>query len=367
MPRWMPFAPALALCAACTPHAPPSPPAATATSTRGTDAAIVVPANSPLRQRLRVEVLQPQPIARPLLAPASIETVPEQRVQILPPLPGRVLRIARALGDTVAVGDVLVELDSAELASVRAEAAKASAGAAQARREQQRMQQLFAADISSRRELEQAQLAQDSADSDARAAAQQLRQLGVAPGGGRRYVLRAPIAGRVIAMEAARGGYWNDINAPLMTVADLSTVWLSAQVAERDLGQVFVGQDASVELSAYPGQPVQGQVRYIGDEVDAQTRAVKVRIAVANPDGRLRPGLFGQVRLLGRPEPALTVPSRALLQDGLSTRVYVEQSAFRFVPRRVQTGAVLGDRVEIVSGLQPGDRVVVQEGALLHD
>lgn len=366
MSRWIRLASALLLCTgqtAC--HDTPVPtPAVTAS-----DGAIALAADAPLRQRLRFETLQPRPIRRPLQAPGVIEAIPEQQVQILTPLPGRLLRIDRALGATVKRGDPLLLLDSAELANARSEAAKAHTAAAQARRAQQRSQRLFDAEIGARRDLEEAQQALEDATSDARAADALLRQLGITDvrGNGREYVLRAPIDGRVIDLQAAQGGYWNDINAPLMTVADLSRVRLTAQVPERQLGQVFVGQPVRITLSALPGEVLHGEVAQIGDVLDAQTRATPVRVLLDNHDGRLRPGMYAQVQLEGRPEPALTVPTGALLQDGLATRVYVEAANQRFVPRIVQVGAALGERVEIVSGLQAGERVVVENGALLHD
>ena len=196
-----------------------------------------------------------------------------------------------------------------------------------------------------------------------------LAQLGAARGGaaGSRYVLRAPIAGRVITMDGAQGGYWNDITAPVMKVADLSTVFLSAQVAEKDIGAVFTGQKAHIALSAYPGQAIDGTVKYVGELLDADTRTVKVRVAIDNRDGRLRPGMFAKVAFAGRAVSAIVAPASALLQGGMTTRVFVEQAPFRYAPRDVVVGAVLGDSVEIVSGLKPGERIVVKEGVLLND
>lgn len=370
MPRWIKIAYILLLCgsqSACKSDDAARSKSDADTAPAHHNGSIQLPADSPLRERLRVETVQLSEIERPLLSPGLIEAAAEKLVHILPPVSGRIVRIQRALGDTVKAGDPLFSMDSADLAGNRAEAAKARAAAAQARREMTRMQTLFDAEVSSRRELEEARFALAIADSDAHAAGQRLLQMGAAAEGGRDYLLRSPINGRVIEIGGAQGGYWNDINAPVMTVADLSTLWLSAHVAERDLAQVFNGQRAHIRLNAFPDDPIEGEVRYIGEVLDADTRTVNVRVALDNADGRLRPGMFAQVRLDGRREPALTVPASALLQDATATRVYVEVAPFNYQRRTVVVGASIADRVEIISGLSAGDRVVIKEGALLHD
>lgn len=367
MPRWIQIVYVVLLCGSQSACKGDDAPRAENEGKAVSDGTIQLPPHSPLRERLQLETVQLSDIERPLLSPGVIEAAPEKLVHILPPVSGRIVRIQRALGDPVKAGDSLLSMDSADLAGNRAEAAKARAAAAQARREMARMQTLFDAEVSSRRELEEARFALVSADSDAHAAEQRLLQMGAAAEGGRDYLLRSPISGRVIEVNAAQGGYWNDINAPLMTVADLSTLWLTAHVAERDLAQVFVGQRAHIQLNAFPDQTIAAEVRYIGEVLDAETRTVRIRVALANADGRLRPGMFAQVRFDGRREPALTVPRSALLQDATATRVYVERTPFHYQRRTVEVGATLGDRVEIVSGLSAGERVVVREGALLHD
>lgn len=330
---------------------------------------IEVPAGSPLLARLQVQAAATAALATPITAPASIEAEPEKLVKLSPPVAGRLVRIHRALGDAVRAGDALFTMDSADMADVRAEQSKAHAALAQARRDAERQKLLLDADIAARKDYEAAQLALATAEADAAAVADRLAHLGVPAAAGARgsYVMRAPIAGRVVEMAGAQGAYWNDINVPVMTVADLSTVWLSAQVAERDLAGVAVGQGAHITLSAYPGQVLEGRVRYVGELLDPETRSVKVRVAVDNRDGRLRPGMFAQVRFDGPAREAVVVPASALLQSGVGTRVFVEQGAGRFAPREVRPGVQQGRQVEVAAGLRAGERVVVDGGGLLHD
>lgn len=332
------------------------------------DGSIAVDKMSPLRQRLQIAAVQEQDIATQTDAPGSIEAMPEKLVKITPPLAGRITRLQRALGDSVKAGDPLFTLDSAELSAAYADDSKAKSALLQASQELERQKTLFEAEIAARKEYEAAQAAFAQAGSDAQASADKLAQYGAGARGSRRdYVLRSPIAGTVIAMDGAQGGYWNDINAPVMTVADLSTVWLSANVAERDLAQVAVGQTARITVDAWPGKAFAGKVAYVGAVLDPETRTVKVRVAIDNRAGTFKPGMFAHAGFAGASRRALLVPAAAVLQSGPSTRVMVERSPLVFTPRTVEVGASHGEQVEILAGLKAGERIVVKEGVLLND
>ncbi|MGK5062532.1 efflux RND transporter periplasmic adaptor subunit [Janthinobacterium sp. LB3P112] len=361
-----------ALALACSALAGCAKPTAAATPAAQTmhldDGSIAVDKMSPLRQRLQIATVQEQDIATQTEAPGSIVAMPEKLVKITPPLAGRITRLQRALGDSVKAGDPLFTLDSAELSAAYADDSKAKSALLQARQELERQKTLFEAEIAARKEYEAAQAAFAQAGSDAQASADKLAQYGAGARGSRRdYVLRSPISGTVIAMEGAQGGYWNDINAPVMTVADLSTVWLSANVAEKDLAQVAVGQTARIAVDAWPGKSFDGKVAYVGAVLDPETRTVKVRVAIDNRAGTFKPGMFAHAGFAGAPRRALLVPASAVLQSGPSTRVMVERSPLVFTPRTVEVGASHADQVEIVSGLRAGERIVVKEGVLLND
>ncbi|RBJ74250.1 efflux RND transporter periplasmic adaptor subunit, partial [Xanthomonas oryzae] len=265
--------------------------------------------------------------------------------------------------------DVLCVLDSAELATAYSDAGKARATLQQARLELARQKVLAADSIAAAHDLQAAQQAFDSAQNDARAASDRLAQLGVAAQATshRRYVLRAPIAGRVVDLSAALGGFWNDTSAPLMTVADISRVWLTASVPEREIGQVFEGQQVTASLDAYPGQHFTGQVQHLDDLLDPTTRTLKVRVALNNHDGLLKPGMFARAQFQARPQQALLIPDSALLQMGLYTRVFIETAPFVYRSRIVATGRAVDGSTEILSGLKAGERVVIKDGALLND
>jgi cobalt-zinc-cadmium efflux system membrane fusion protein len=329
---------------------------------------VVVPEGSPLRQRLEIADIAVRPLQTSLTAPASIEAEPEKLVRITPPVAGRLVRLHRQLGDAVKAGDALITMDSSDISAVRADHTKAQAAVVHARQEYERQKLLFDAEIAARKDYEAAQQALAVASADARATSDRLAQLGASVQAGARgsYVVTSPISGRVVEMAGSQGGYWNDVNASVMTVADLRKVWLSANVPERDLAHVDVGQQAHIALTAYPDLQLEGRVQYVGELVDTATRSVKVRVSVDNAEGRLRPGMFARVSFDGPVRQAVMVPVTALLQGQVSSRVFVEKGPGRFEPRDVQVGVQKDGSAEILSGLSAGERIVVNGGVLLQ-
>lgn len=330
---------------------------------------IAVPHSSPLRQALQVATVAEMTVMRPITVPGVIEADPARLIKVVPPVAGRIERLHKRLGDAVRVGDSLFTLDSADLAQATSDASKARAALSLAEHNLARQQELVNAEIAARKDLQQAQSDHAQALSETRRTQARLSQLGTVEGqgNGRQYTLKSPIAGHVIEQTGAQGGFWNDTNAPLMTVADLSKVWLSASVQEKDLAAVFVGQGVQITLNAYPDETLTGKVAYIGQVLDADTRTVKVRVALDNTAGRLRPGMFASAVFSGAAHQAVTAPAAALIQDGFHTRVFVEQLPWTFESRVIKTGAQMGSQVEIASGLKPGERIVVKNGVLLND
>ena len=334
---------------------------------------LVVPEKSPLRRTLAVAPIADETVAAPFTLPAVVEADPARLVKILAPLTGRIVSLNKQLGDAVKAGDVLFTIDSADLAQASADAAKAHAALALARRNLERQRELDKSEIASKRDLEQAQSDYEQAASEAARVDARLAQLGAKagsgtalPAGSHVLAVRSPISGRVVDLTAAAGGYWNDATAPLMTVADLSHVFVTANAQEKDLAQLYTGQSASVKLDAYP-EPLSAKVRFVGEMLDPDTRTVKVRMPLDNRDGKLKPGMFAQATFLARAHPGILVPITAVVQSGFSTRTFVEVAPWQFEPRDVKLGARIGERVEVVAGLKAGEHVVVTDGVLLND
>jgi cobalt-zinc-cadmium efflux system membrane fusion protein len=167
-------------------------------------------------------------------------------------------------------------------------------------------------------------------------------------------------------MVSARGEYRNDVATPLMTVADLSTIWLSASVPEKDLRYLRKGQEIEASFAAYPGEKMAGVILFIGDLVDPDIRAAKVRIAVANPLNRFKPGMFATVNFLGFPETQIAIPAKAIVQSGESAFVFVQIKPWVLKPCKVKVGSQLGDESIVTEGLDAGASVLAAEGVLFQ-
>jgi cobalt-zinc-cadmium efflux system membrane fusion protein len=159
----------------------------------------------------------------------------------------------------------------------------------------------------------------------------------------------------------------NDPTQPMMTIADLSTVWVTALAPEKDVALVTRDEDAEVSLAAYPDRPLHGKVDIVSDVIEADSRRNKIRISFANPDGTLKPNMFATVTLLAPEERRIVLPTSALLMNNDRTTVFVATAPWTFERRTVETQLGEGDTVAIDSGLAPGEQVVVKGGVLLND
>jgi len=176
--------------------------------------------------------------------------------------------------------------------------------------------------------------------------------------------VRAPITGHVVRKAALQGSYVQP-GVELFRIADLSTVGVVAEVYETDVGRVRAGQRAVLEVGAYPGVEFAGKVSFVEPVVADGSRALRVRIDLANPGTRLRPGMFGEVTLDLGARDEIVVPTDALVDTGDVQYVFVSRGRGRFEPRRVRVGETAGGSVAIGEGLAEGDRVVTSASFLL--
>jgi RND family efflux transporter MFP subunit len=174
----------------------------------------------------------------------------------------------------------------------------------------------------------------------------------------------SPISGYVIARNAFPSQKIMP-DTELYTVADLSKVWVMADVFEYEASQAAIGLPATVALSYGPGKVFRGRVSYIQPQVDPVTRTVKLRIEIENPNGVLKPEMFTDVELRIASARRLSVPAGAVLDSGQVKTVFVDRGNGHLEPRHVETGEQSGDRVEIVSGLAAGERVVTSGNFLV--
>jgi cobalt-zinc-cadmium efflux system membrane fusion protein len=304
-----------------------------------------------------------------LFAPAVVEADPQRLARVFPPLSGRVAKLHVQLGDTVTQGQLLATLHSSDFSAAQNDYVKARNAAQLTSRALKRQQELLEHKIAAQKDVEQATSDYESAKSDLENATQRLLVYGFNPETdpfGQPLRVFSPLAGQVVDMASGRGEFRNDVSASLMTVADLSTVWLTANVPEKDLRHLCQGQNIRATLVAYPGEVFTGQVLFIGALIDPDLRVAKVRIAFPNPQGRLKPGMFATVSFLGVPETLMTVPTTAIVQSGQSTFVFEQVKPWTLQPREVTVGSQHGERTVVAKGLEAGASVLTKEGVLFQ-
>jgi cobalt-zinc-cadmium efflux system membrane fusion protein len=331
---------------------------------------IIVPEGSPVRSKLTVGPVAEQELQRKLVLPAIVEADPARTVKVLPPVTGRVTDLMVQLGERVVQGQELAVIDSGDLAQAYADIVKAKSVVTLTKKALDRQLGLEKASAASVKDREQAQSDHGQAVAELERAESRLRAIGVPADSrpeSRLLTLRAPAAGSVIDLQVARGAFLNDPTAALMTIANLGTVWVTANVPESDTARVSKGQDVAVRLPAYPGEVFAGKVLFVSDILDPDTRRTKVRIAFANPDLRLKPNMFAEATFLAPREKAAVVPTQALILKNETDQVFVEVAPWTFEARPVEVGFQQGDRAVIARGLQPGQRVVTSGGVLLND
>jgi cobalt-zinc-cadmium efflux system membrane fusion protein len=293
----------------------------------------------------------------------TIEPNRDRLAQVVPPVAGRVVNISARRGDLVAPGAVLAVIESPEIGEARAAYRQAASELNVAKANLRRTRSLVSAGSIARKEGLRAAADYEKARATIEAASAKLASLGAAavdPPGDPPAALavRAPFAGTVIEKAAVLGEYV-EANRVLFTIGDLSALWIETSLFERDLGRVAVAAPAAITVAAYPEERFTGKVTYISSTLDRETRAARARVEVSDPDGRLKPGMFANVRInTATHRPVLSLPDTALvLLQGQMTAFVADAEGFE--PRPVETGARSADRVVVKSGLEPGDNVVV--------
>ncbi|HYM30580.1 MAG TPA: efflux RND transporter periplasmic adaptor subunit [Candidatus Cybelea sp.] len=329
-----------------------------------------IPDGSPLRGKLTVAAVAQKQIQRTLVLPAAVEADPAHLVKILPPLSGRITQMKVQLGQRVEAGQPLAVLDSSDVGTAYADYNRAKVLLELAQKNRERQRGLAKIGGAADKDLQQAETDFATADAEYQRAEARLKQIGASAdptSKSRVLTITSPIAGSVIDLTVAAGAYWNDATAPLMTVADLTTVWVTANVPEKDTTLVKKGQAVDVAFSAFPGEVFKGAVLFISDVLDPDTRRTKVRIAFPNPDIRLKPGMFANATFFAPPETVPVVPTTALLLNNDANQVFVEVAPWVFEPRLVEINFEQSNEAVVREGLKPGDRVIVKGGVLLND
>lgn len=313
-----------------------------------------------------------------LYAPGIVEPNGYRTVVVTPLVSGRLIGITPDLGTAVRKGQVVAQVFSPELADAQTRYISGRAELEAHERELARTESLVKIGAASREELERVHATHTARSADVEAAASRLELLGLlrttidSLASGKPVAsivdVSAPIDG-IVTERTTNAGTNVDQGSKLMTIVDLSNVWIVANIYERDFSKVRVGSSATVTTKAYPDFLVRGRVSYIDPQVNSDTRTAKVRVEVPNPRQQLRLGMYADVAFAAGAantagDAAVMIPRAAVQQAGDLTVVYLvdSQGAGRFTERPVRLGPGTGEQVAVLDGLQSGD-VVVASGS----
>jgi cobalt-zinc-cadmium efflux system membrane fusion protein len=328
------------------------------------------------RSHIQLYTVTPVGYRQRIEAPGTVDFDNNQATEVVSPFTGPVTRILVALGQPVAKGQPLALVQSADYATAVGAYRKAAVAAANARRVANADRDLAAHNGISEREAAQAQTDAVSADADRDAALQALNSMGVDRGSiaramagsaGLEAAIRAPVAGIVVEKKITPGQFLQAGAATAFTVANLSQMWVLAQVDPSDLGSVGLHDAAAIDPGNGTG-PFHGTVDNVAASVDPDTRAVVARIVAPNPGGLLKKQMFVHVSIAsGRVSTGLLVPVSAVLRDDENLPfVYLALPDGSFARRHVTLGYRDPQNYDVTSGLESGDRIVANGAIFLQ-
>lgn len=323
---------------------------------------------------LKTAIVEQKPVTTDLLLNAEIAPNQDRIVQVLPKTAGVVRELKKDLGDRVQENELLAVIDSRDLAEAVAAYLGARSKADLAQNQFQREESLWKKKVSAEQDYLTAKQAAMEAVIDVRAAEQKLVLLGLDPatavaqppaGGAIPVPVTAPFDGTIIEKRIAIGDQVND-QSPLFRIANLDRVWVIANVFEKDLRRVAIGQPATVTVRAYPERKFAGKITWISEVIDESTRTLKVRVELDNRERLLKPGSFAHVSLsIVAQESGVTVPASAVQRQKSESIVFIDVGGGLYERRAVKLGARSPETVEVIEGLRPGETVVTSGSFLL--
>ncbi len=327
---------------------------------------ITFPAASPALKNIQTaKVVAPQD--HELNVPGRLVWDEDHTVRVFTPFAGRVSRMIANVGDKVARGQILAELQSPDFAAAQADARKAQSMLTLSKQALARVKELAANGVAAGKDLQQSEADFATANAEANRAEARLKLYGNSPNIDQRFNLVSPVAGTVVERNLNPGQELrpDQPGAPQFVVTDPGRLWIQLDAAEADLKQLKPGAPIMVSSSQYPDDAFAGEIKQIADYIDPTSRTLKIRGTVPNPDRRLKAEMFVNARIALAKSEYPTVPEKAVFLEGIRRFVFVKTGAEKFTRRGIKiamdsTNAVTAQNgFKVLSGLQEGNEVVV--------
>jgi len=335
------------------------------------------PSAAPSQPRVETAVVEFSPSHQALVLSGKVAYGEDRYSKISSPLQGRVVEVRAHLGDRVKAGDVLLIVDSPDIAQAYSEYVKEDSDLQYATRARDLAKDLYENKAMPLKDLKQAENELVKARAEFRRAKERLLSLRVPADEltkpldkqkiTSRFEMKSPLTGIVVERAVTPGqSVGGDPLQVLFTVADLDMLQVLADLYERELALVREGQFGKVTVEAYPGVDFPATVAAIGDVVDPATRTIKVRAWVNNDPHKLKPEMFARLHLdVGDATPFIAVPREAVLESDGKQFVYVVEEPNRYVKREVKVSNISTDQVRVLEGLTRGQRIVIRGAVLI--
>lgn len=330
---------------------------------KGSD--IIIPADSPLRDQMKIEAVKILSIPHVLSFPGVVESDPSTSVAIFPPVTGRLMKIFVSLGDFIDENQVLALISSPDLAQAYTDNDKAISALNLTSAVLTRAQEVRRVGGNSVQSVQSSENDYRQAVLEAARTSQRLKILGESKDS--LLTIRSPIAGRLMSINYGVGSYLTDPTKSLMSISNNNSVWVTANVPENFVKYLKKSQSADIILEAYPNEVRQGKISFISPMIEPDTHMNKTRILLDNKNGKLQPNMYATVKISIEQPPLIMIPTSSVLMNNDTTSVYVESSPWVCQRREVQLGNEDGDQVRVLSGLKAGEHVVSCGGVFIND
>lgn len=327
---------------------------------------VFVPAASPVMTKLKLQSVTSGDHISYFTTTGVVKPLTGHKAEVASPFDGRIVRSFISLGQKVSRGAPLFEVSSSEYLEHVRMFMQAKKQKELAEKNLARKKDLLEKGVSSRREYDEARLEFDLTDKEHEKTAAILRIMSLNPDDAdliKPLVVRSPIAGEIVSTQLTVGQFIRSDGDPLVTVADLNKIWVVANVREKDLGSLHLNDHVEIFTESRPELPARGQISYIGDIMNQETRSVEVYIECQNPDHFLKCGMFVTVRFYQTLANSIVVSSNSVLQNHNKSYLFVQAEPGVFVRKIVEVTSFNDKGLIVNSGLEPG-KIIVSEGGI---
>lgn len=331
---------------------------------------VILPDSSNIKAKIKIGFATRETYSYQFYSAAKLTAIPTKYAEIASPFEGRIIRSFCKLGQNVNPGTPLFSISSSDFTDAQKLFLQAKQQYLLAGKDYNRQQDLLANGVGVQKEVEAAKTNYEITKSELGKAQSSIRIFGEDANKmifGEPLIVRSPINGRVITNDIVVGKYVTDNSNAIITIAELSPIWIAATVKEKDIRFVHEGDIADADVVSYPGETFRGKVVHIEERVSEDTRAINVLIECANKQEKLKYGMYATVKFTGSPVKAVFVPATALLQLNDKNFVFLQVAPNQFKRQFVTTAETINGKVIVTEGLSGNETLISEGGFYLLD